>query len=160
MAGAERDRDGEGRARSARPRDGLGRPLEYGARGVPRQPEGIVRGPAETVAEAQSLLDAGRPFHAHEVFEDAWKTGPEKERPLWRGLAQLAVGLTHAARGNPTGGVRLLRRGADVVAGWTGPSYGMDLAGLVRWARDLADEVERNGRPVDPTARAPRLTPP
>ncbi|MYT22433.1 DUF309 domain-containing protein, partial [Streptomyces sp. SID7760] len=68
-----RDRDGEGRARSARPRDGLGRPLAYGEPGVERQPEGVVRTPAETVAEAQRLLDAGMPFHAHEVFEDAWK---------------------------------------------------------------------------------------
>ncbi|CAM5400121.1 hypothetical protein SCALM49S_10045 [Streptomyces californicus] len=60
----------------------------------------------------QRLLDEGMPFHAHEVFEDAWKSGPEGERELWRGLAQLAVGLTHAARGNITGGPRLLRRGA------------------------------------------------
>ncbi|WP_261993079.1 DUF309 domain-containing protein, partial [Streptomyces sp. adm13(2018)] len=43
------------------------------------------------------LLDAGMPFHAHEVFEDAWKSGPASERDLWQGLAQLAVGLTHAA---------------------------------------------------------------
>ncbi len=40
-------------------------------------------------------------FHAHEVLEDAWKTGPEAQRELWRGLAQLAVGLTHAAPGQP-----------------------------------------------------------
>ncbi|KJY35352.1 hypothetical protein VR46_31820, partial [Streptomyces sp. NRRL S-444] len=89
-----RDRDGEGRARSARPRDGLGRPLPYGAQGVERQPEGVVRTPAETLAEAQRLLDGGMPFHAHEVFEDAWKSGPPAEAPLWRALAQLAVGLT------------------------------------------------------------------
>src|SRR5205823_1132242 len=87
-----RDRDGEGRARNARPRDGLGRPLPYGADGVARQPEGVVRNPERTVAEAQELLDAGSPFHAHEVFEDAWKSGPDGERELWRGLAQLAVG--------------------------------------------------------------------
>ncbi|MFM9610177.1 DUF309 domain-containing protein [Streptomyces sp. V2] len=150
-----RDRDSAGRARSARPRDGLGRPLPYGEAGVPRQPEGIVRSPAETVAEAQALFDAGKPFHAHEVFEDAWKTGPEEERPLWRALAQLAVGLTHAARGNETGGVRLLRRGADEIERWPGTAYGMDLPGVVAWARALADEV--GGRPVDPAARAPRL---
>ncbi|MYS76644.1 DUF309 domain-containing protein, partial [Streptomyces sp. SID5926] len=83
------------RARNARPRDGLGRPLPYGADGVPRQPEGVVRAPEATVAEAQRLLDDGKPFHAHEVFEDAWKSGPEAERELWRGMAQLAVGLTH-----------------------------------------------------------------
>ena len=79
---------------------------------IHRQPEGVVRTPEQSVAEAQELLDAGKPFHAHEVFEDAWKSGPEEERELWRGLAQVAVGLTHAARGNVTGGARLLRRGA------------------------------------------------
>ncbi|WP_031104844.1 DUF309 domain-containing protein, partial [Streptomyces sp. NRRL S-146] len=94
--GDARDRDSEGRARNARPRDGLGRPLPYDADGVPRQPEGVVRTPEATVAEAQRLLDEGKPFHAHEVFEDAWKSGPDEERELWRGLAQLAVGLTHA----------------------------------------------------------------
>ncbi|MEU6810154.1 DUF309 domain-containing protein [Streptomyces sp. NPDC046831] len=159
-AGA-RDRDSEGRARNARPRDGLGRPLPYGADGVPRQPEGVVRTPDQTVAEAQALLDEGKPFHAHEVFEDAWKSGPEAERALWRGLAQLAVGLTHAARGNVAGGARLLRRGADAVEEWAAGSgerhpYGMDLAGLAGWAGELADAVER-GTAVDAAARAPRL---
>ncbi|GAB2848550.1 DUF309 domain-containing protein [Streptomyces deserti] len=157
-----RDRDNEGRARSARPRDGLGRPLPYGADGVPRQPEGVVRTPEETVAEAQRLLDEGKPFHAHEVFEDAWKSGPEEERELWRGLAQLAVGLTHAARGNVTGGARLLRRGAGSVEEWGSGSgrwrpYGIDLAGVVAWARDLAGDVERSGGPVDAGAQGPRL---
>ncbi|WP_406864325.1 DUF309 domain-containing protein [Streptomyces sp. HUAS MG47] len=157
-AGGRRDRDAEGRARSARPRDGLGRPLPYGAEGVARQPEGVARTPEETVREAQRLLDAGMPFHAHEVFEDAWKTGPAGERDLWQGLAQLAVGLTHAARGNTTGGARLLRRGAARVSGWpeTGP-YGIDLPGLVVWARELAERVAADGPAVDAAAEAPRL---
>ena len=157
-----RDRDAEGRARNARPRDGLGRPLPYGTDGVERQPEGVVRAPEDTVTEAQALLAAGKPFHAHEVFEDAWKSGPDEERALWRGLAQLAVGLTHAARGNVTGGARLLRRGAGAVEQWaaeTGRSrpYGLDLAGLAAWARELADSVEKDGAAVDAEVRAPRL---
>ncbi|GHF07399.1 DUF309 domain-containing protein [Streptomyces fumanus] len=157
-----RDRDDEGRARNARPRDGLGRPLPYGAQGVPRQPEGVVRAPEETVAEAQKLLDEGKPFHAHEVFEDAWKSGPAEERELWRGLAQLAVGLTHAARGNTTGGARLLRRGAGAVRAWASGAarprpYGMNLASVAGWARELAADVERHAAPVDAAARAPRL---
>ncbi|MET9883417.1 DUF309 domain-containing protein [Streptomyces sp. NPDC006430] len=159
-----RDRDGEGRARSARPRDGLGRPLPYGEPGVERQPEGVVRTPAETVAEAQRLLAAGMPFHAHEVFEDAWKSGPPAEAALWRALAQLAVGLTHAARGNAVGGARLLRRGADALAGpdpaggpWS--PHGIDVPGLVRWARELARRVE-DGAAVDAAAEAPRLVSP
>ncbi|WP_172382366.1 DUF309 domain-containing protein [Streptomyces sp. MNP-20] len=160
-----RDRDTEGRARSARPRDGLGRPLPYGAEGVERQPEGVSRTPARTLAEAQALLDAGRPFHAHEVFEDAWKSGPERERGLWQGLAQLAVGLTHAARGNATGGARLLRRGAGAVAEWSaaGPGrerpYGIGVAELVEWARGLAARVEGGEVPLDAAATAPTLAP-
>ncbi|MFE2068527.1 DUF309 domain-containing protein [Streptomyces sp. NPDC059467] len=160
-AGA-RDRDTEGRARSARPRDGLGRPLPYGAPGVERQPEGVVRTPEQTVAQAQALLDAGKPFHAHEVFEDAWKSGPEDERTLWRGLAQLAVGLTHSARGNVTGGARLLRRGAGAVEEWAAGSgvrrpYGMDVGGLAGWARELAGRVEDGAAGIEAAAEAPRL---
>ncbi|WP_405977602.1 DUF309 domain-containing protein [Streptomyces sp. NBC_00158] len=159
MEERERDRDGEGRARSARPRDGLGRPLPYGSEGVARQPEGVVRTPERTVAEAQRLLDAGMPFHAHEVFEDAWKSGPDRDAALWRGLAQLAVGLTHAARGNSVGGARLLRRGAGVLAGYAGAgagAYGIDAAGLARWAGELAGRVEAGER-IDAAAEAPRL---
>lgn len=182
MDETRRDRNTEGRAHNARPRDGLGRPLPYGSPGVERQPEGVVRTPEETVREAQRLLDAGMPFHAHEVFEDAWKSGPPAERELWRGLAQLAVGLTHAARGNMTGGARLLRRGAAALAEFTehgdagasggaGPSdavpsggsdssqaHGIGVGALVGWARELAGRVEEPGaEPVDAAAEAPRL---
>ncbi|HEY9326636.1 MAG TPA: DUF309 domain-containing protein [Streptomyces sp.] len=170
MDETRRDRDMEGRAHNARPRDGLGRPLPYGAVGVERQPEGVVRTPEETVREAQRLLDAGMPFHAHEVFEDAWKSGPEAERELWRGLAQLAVGLTHAARGNTTGGARLLRRGAaalteftasggEAVAGTSADAvYGIGIGALTAWATELAGRVENAGAPaVDAAAEAPRL---
>ncbi|MFC7303649.1 DUF309 domain-containing protein [Streptomyces monticola] len=152
-----RDRDPEGRARNSRPRDGLGRPLPYGAPGVERQPEGIVRTPAQSLTEAQALLDEGKPFHAHEVFEDAWKSGPEEERALWRGLAQLAVGLTHAARGNVTGGARLLRRGAGAIGAAAPVPYGIDIAGLTAWAEELAARVERDAAPVDAAACAPVL---
>ncbi|MFE7752740.1 DUF309 domain-containing protein [Streptomyces sp. NPDC057428] len=169
MDESRRDRDEEGRARNARPRDGLGRPLPYGTEGVERQPEGVVRSPGETVREAQRLLDAGMPFHAHEVFEDAWKSGPDAERELWRGLAQMAVGLTHSARGNAAGGARLLRRGAGAVEEFReSDPYGIGVAGLIRWALELAGRVdpppdgsgapERGGVPaVDAAAEAPRL---
>ncbi|MGY2066974.1 DUF309 domain-containing protein [Blastococcus sp. SYSU DS0619] len=152
---ADRDRDDEGRARNARPRDALGRPLPHGAVGEGRAPEGVVRPPEVALAEAQELLDAGRPFHAHEVLEDAWKSAPEEERQLWRGLAQLAVGLTHAARGNARGAATLLDRGAGNVAGYAAaPPHGVDVAGLVAWARALAAAPGTAG---DPAAAAPRL---
>ena len=146
-----RDRDAEGRARNARPRDALGRPLPHGAAGEERAPEGVVRPPEVALAEAQELLDAGRPFHAHEVFEDAWKSGPEEERELWRGLAQLAVGVTHAARGNPRGAATLLDRAARNLAPFAAtPPHGVDVSGLVAWAR-AADPA---GPLAPPTLRA------
>lgn len=152
---AARDRDPEGRARNARPRDGLGRPLPYGAPGVARQPEGVERSPREALAEAQDLLDRGLPFHAHEVLEDAWKMSPEPERQLWRGLAQLAVGLTHAARGNAKGGAALLLRGAGAIAPYADTvPYDIDVPGLTDWARDLADRLDG---PVAAAGNAPRL---
>lgn len=141
-----RDRDAEGRARNARPRDELGRPLPRGAVGVEGVPEDLALPPDESLAEAQRLLDAGRAFHAHEVLEGTWKAAPEHERELWRGLAQLAVGLTHAHRGNATGAARLLERGADRIAGYgDDPPHGIDVAGLVGWARNLAGDVDGAG---------------
>ncbi|HWG99609.1 MAG TPA: DUF309 domain-containing protein [Pilimelia sp.] len=109
-------------------------------------PDDIVLSPEESLAQAQRLLDEGRAFQAHEVLESAWKAAPEPERELWRGLAQLAVGLTHAQRGNAVGAVQLLRRAADRVEGYANDApYGLDVAGLGVWARSLAVRVGADG---------------
>lgn len=129
-----RDRDDEGRPRQARPRDALGRPLPYDAEGVEPVSEEPLP-PLETIAEARRLLDEGRPFSAHEVLEARWKDCPEAERPLWQGLAQLCVGLTHAARGRPVGAQRLVERGALNLAAYDGEAYGLDLEALLACAR-------------------------
>jgi hypothetical protein len=151
--GARRDRDARGRPRNARPRDGLGRPLPPDAPGVPTTPEDIELTPAEAIGEAQRLLDAGFPFHAHEVLEAAWKAAPDDERELWRGLAQLAVGLTHARRGNATGAARLLRRAADRITPYAAtPAHGVPVAGLAGWARELAERIDRSGAAGLPAA--------
>lgn len=132
----DRDRNAAGRPRSARPRDGLGRPLAPGSAGVPREPEGIERGPAAALTEAQRLLTAGRPFHAHEVLEAAWRAAPPAETGLWRGLTQLAVGVTHLLRGNQVGADRLLTRGAATLEPLTDAApHDVDVAALVAWAR-------------------------
>jgi uncharacterized protein len=141
-----RDRDAAGRARSARPRDQLGRPLPRDAPGAERVPDELALPPAESLVEAQRLLDSGHAFHAHEVLEGTWKASDEAERELWRGLAQLAVGVTHAQRGNPVGAARLLRRAADRVEGYAAdPPYRIDAAGLVAWARAVATRIEKDG---------------
>ena len=130
----ERDRDLEGRPRQARPRDALGRPLPYDAEGVEPVSEEPLP-PLETVAKAFGLLAEGRPFSAHEVFEARWKDAPEEERDLWQGLAQVCVGLTHAARGNRVGASRLVERGTGRLERYDGPTYGVDLGAFVDDAR-------------------------
>ena len=153
-----RDRDDAGRARNARPRDALGRPLPRSA--APdelRIPDDLVVTPAEAVALGGQLLAAGRPFHAHEVFEAAWKSAPEPDRELWRGLAQIAVGLTHARRGNASGALALLRRGAaHVTAARVGASAGtpgeVDPGFVAGQAEELARRIERDGLAAVPDA--------
>jgi len=76
------------------------------------------------------------------VLEDAWKAAPQPERELWRSLAQLAVGLTHAARGNRTGATALLSRAAAGLAPYgPRPPHGIDAAGLAGWARHHAQLI-------------------
>lgn len=150
----DRERDESGRPRNARPRDALGRPLRRGESGVVGVPDGLVLPPLESLVEAQRLLDDGRPFHAHEVLEAAWKSAPDGERELWQGLAQLAVGLTHALRGNNVGASAVLGRGAEHISGYVdGPPHGIDVSGLLDWARTLAGQLDGPSNDVgEPTA--------
>ena len=165
----DRDRDPGGRPRNARPRDGLGRPLgradsaasevsgSSGSSGSERIPDDLVISGAEAAALADQLLRDGRPFHAHEVLEAAWKSGPAEERDLWQGLAQIAVGLTHARRGNTRGAVALLRRGTERVRAYqdgagsqraavqVGGPFGMNIASFLAASDDLAARIERDG---------------
>ncbi|MFL6079737.1 MAG: DUF309 domain-containing protein [Ornithinibacter sp.] len=137
---AGRDRDDAGRPRQQRPRDALGRPLPYGDAGVEPVPEEALP-PAETIETARALVREGRPFAAHEVLEARWKAGPEDERDLWQGLAQLCVGLTHAARGNAVGADRLLERGAGRLETYRrsgATTHGLDLEETVACARERA----------------------
>jgi uncharacterized protein len=140
-----RDRDLGGRPRNARPRDALGRPLPRSAAGEPAIEDTALPGP-EALRVAQRLIDDARPFHAHEVLELAWKAAAPAERDFWQGLAQLAVGLTHARRGNAAGAVALLRRGSSRLSGYAGARpHGVDVAGLCAAAAALAEQIENDG---------------
>ena len=137
MTGPDRDRDTTGRARQARPRDALGRPLPYGTEGVEPVSEEPLP-PEETIAAARELVEAGRPFSAHEVLEARWKAGPIEERDLWQGLAQVCVAMTHAARGNQVGADRLFDRAAERLTAFAASgrrAYGVDVDAVVEQAR-------------------------
>lgn len=152
----DRDRTPDGRPQNARPRDALGRPLPPGEVGVERVPEDIDLDVDETITEGQRLLDQGLPFHAHEVFEAMWKKAPPEERPLWQGLAQLSVGLTHLLRGNLKGAASVLDQGRARVRHYEDdPPHGLDIDGLASWAEHLLTEIERP-EPI-PAPPIPRL---
>lgn len=155
----DRDRDAAGRARNARPRDRLGRPLPRGAAGaIETIPDDFELPPEQSLAYAQRLLDDGLAFSAHEVLEAAWKNGPAAERNLWQGLAQLAVGVTHIQRGNRTGAVSLLQRGSGRLAQVSiAAPYGVDIPGLLAFAAALADDLAAGAEIGDARLR-PRLT--
>jgi hypothetical protein len=143
-----RDRDPGGRARNARPRDELGRPLPRSApaeQDALRIPDDLAVTPAEAAELGGRLLAEGHPFHAHEVFEAAWKSTPAPDRELWRGLAQIAVGLTHARRGNARGAAALLRRGAGHVRQYPVNDAGVDAARLAAQADEIAARIDRGG---------------
>jgi uncharacterized protein len=156
---ATRDRDASGRARNARPRDALGRPLPWSAAPaesppvVPVIPDDLRVTPAEAAELGGRLLAEGYPFQAHEVFEAAWKSLPGPERELWRGLAQIAVGLTHVRRGNAKGALALLGRGARHTRenGRTGAvdgaidTAGVDAEYVAAQADAIAARIEEHG---------------
>ena len=149
---ADRDRDEQGRARQARPRDELGRPLPYGSTGVEPVSEEPLP-PEETLRYARELVDGGRPFSAHEVLEARWKAGPPEQRDLWQGLAQICVGLTHALRGNEVGAQRLVDRGCarlDAYATSGEPMFDLDLPEVARCARStLVEQADRTDETDD-----------
>ena len=155
---AGRDRDAAGRAQNARPRDALGRPLPRppagrapgagsppSAGGAPALRGDLALAPGQAAELGARLLADGRPFQAHEVFEAAWKSIPGPSRELWRGLAQVAVGITHARRGNASGAAALLRRGAERVAAFAGTPADVDPGLVAAQASALAERIERDG---------------
>ena len=118
---------------------------------MPRIPDDLTVTPAQAVSLGGSLLAEGRPFHAHEVFEEAWKAAPEPERDLWRGLAQIAVGLTHARRGNAHGAVTLLAAARRAIRGYPA-LYGIDPEFVAARAEEMALRIERDGLAAVPPA--------
>lgn len=100
------------------PRDRLGRPLrgaQSAERAFPQVPERTELSGETAWVEAENYLAADLPFHVHEVCEQRWRCAPEVERTVWRGLAQWGAALTHKARGNDLGALRLAQRAQGTI---------------------------------------------
>jgi len=145
---AVRDRREDGRPEQSRPRDRTGRPLRYGASGVPL----IEQVEPDTVEEALALgvirWDERRYFEAHELLEHAWKHGPEEDRDLWKGVIQVAVAGVHLQRGNPIGARRLLDRALSRLERVPDVHRGIDIASLRRSAVSARDRLDSGELPA------------
>ena len=83
------------------------------------------------LVEAQRLVAAGDPFHAHEVLEEQWKATTGDARDFWRGVTQAVVALEHARRGNAVGHGRLRERAAITLEPYVGQVlHGVDVDAL------------------------------
>jgi predicted metal-dependent hydrolase len=118
----------------------LGRPLSRTGDDVV-EPDPAALPPLAALVEAQRLIDSGHSFAAHEVLEAVWKETTGPQRALWRGLAQLAVALTHQARGNDAGARALLLRGAETLDDVEGEPLGVAVRELRLWASTAAEAL-------------------
>lgn len=131
-----------------RPRDALGRPLPFDA-----DPTVISESVADVTpltdaqvwATAMAYLDRDMPFHAHEVFEQRWRTAAPADRPVWKALAQWGAALTHAARGNVEGARRLAARARDGLAEMNVAPDGVDAERVRASCERLANDRLASG---------------
>lgn len=156
----DRDRNDEGRAENARPRDRFGRPLPRGSVDeMPdrAEPDDIVGSVEEALRAAASLFEQQRFFEAHEFLEWIWKSDAvdEGDRDFWKGVTQVAVGCCHTQRGNARGSVTLLERAAGALARYPGQHRGVRADALRRDALALVEQVRRDG--PSPAAAFPSL---
>lgn len=139
----------DARMKPQRPRDELGRPLDWGAETRMHLPDFDAMSLEENDRAARGFLAAQNYFGAHEAWETAWKqakgTGAEE---LFKGLSQLGAGYVHLLRGNAHGATTLLRRGASRVGAYPVGTRGIDTVAL-------AERLEADARAVETGALTP-----
>ncbi|MBN4927266.1 DUF309 domain-containing protein [Hoyosella rhizosphaerae] len=158
MNPSSRNRDEQGRPFNQRPRDALGRPLPYGARDTGADFAVEYESPEQALVVAERLLSDRAPFHAHEILEEAWKADTTVAKEMWRGLAQLAVGVTHAARGNMRGAVALLTRASHNLTPFAdNAAHGVRVRELVDWCNTQVDVCHKHPSGVELWLTVPKL---
>lgn len=132
------------RQKPERPRDRLGRPLDWDAENE------LVLEDYDSLSLAQNHelgrdhVRAGRFFPAHEAWETAWKQARgTDDAEFYKGLSQMGAGYVHLLRGNAHGATTLLRRAARRVGGYPDGHRGVATGALREKLDADADAVER-----------------
>ena len=141
------------RAKPARPRDRLGRPLDWDAENELELDDYDALSIEQNHQLARRAAREGRYFAAHEAWETAWKqargTGDEE---FYKGLSQMGAGYVHLQRGNAHGATTLWRRARGRVAAYPDPHLGIATAALAERLEAEARRVESGD--LEPGERA------
>jgi len=131
------------RAKPERPRDLLGRPLDWGAPNELVLEDYDALGIEENHALARDHVRAGRYFPAHEAWETAWKQARDTaDAEFFKGLSQMGAGYVHLLRGNAHGAKTLLRRASGRVVEYPPGHLGIP-------TRALHDRLEADAAAVE-----------
>lgn len=91
-----------------------------------------------TIAEGVRLFDAGEFWHAHEVWEEAWKADDATDRDYFKGLIQLAAVCFHLRKGNRKPIAWLLTRARHHLTVHDDPRWPFDRDSLLELIEELA----------------------
>jgi len=134
----------ETRNKPERPRDPLGRPLPWGARGSLALEDFDSLSLEENHDLGRAHARAGEWFAAHEAWETAWKQARDTdEAELFKGLSQMGAGYVHLFRGNAHGAATLLRRAAMRISRYEDGIRGVPTIELAKRLGTDADAVDR-----------------
>lgn len=101
--------------------------------------------PAEA-EEGVRLFNERRYFEAHDLLEEVWLGRAGREKTLYQGLIQVAVGLYKIAAGNHGGAVSQLGKGLDKLRSVRDLDCPLDLERLIRETEVVLARVEALGQ--------------
>lgn len=131
------------RTKPERPRDRLGRPLDWGATNELQLEDFDSMTLEQNHALAREHARAGRYFPAHEAWETAWKQARDTaDAEFFKGLAQLGAGYVHLLRGNAHGAMTLMRRAARRIGAYPDGHHGVATVALREALEAHATAVE------------------
>jgi len=134
----------ETRAKPQRPRDMLGRPLDWGAVNELELEDYDALSVDQNHELGRTSMRDQRFFPAHEAWETAWKQARGSgDEEFFKGLSQMGAGYTHLRRGNAHGTMVLLRRAAGRIGAYPDPHRGIATGALRERLLSDASRVER-----------------
>ena len=132
------------RTKPERPRDRLGRPLDWDATNELELEDFDANTLEQNHEAGRRAVREGRYFPAHEAWETAWKQARgTDDAEFYKGLSQLGAGYVHLQRGNAHGAITLMRRASRRVKTYPEPHHGVATQALHDKLEADAAAVER-----------------